>query len=639
MKRFVFLGAGLLTLLAFGLSHGQDKVKNDPKKDQGKKTKKAKAPVAIGTKMKDLRFKDIRYLPRSIKEIGSRKAYVIVASTVSCPINGRYWPKLKALHKEYKGKGVEFLALNVEARDSIKDMATQAVEYGVPFHFVKDTTGRCIRKLGLTTTAQVVILDSKRVLRYRGRVDDQYRFNGSRPKATRHDLKNALDQLLAGKDITVKETPVDGCRIQFQKEKYTGSEKITYARHIAPMMQKHCQDCHRPGGLAPFDLMSYDDVATNASMISEVVAERRMPPWYASEKSKGFHNYRGMNSEERAQLIHWAKNGTPRGNAKNEPKPRQFPKTKKWEIGVPDMTIRVPQVVKLPADGYVNYKYFFIPGQFPHDRWIEAIQIRPDNTRVLHHCNMLYTIIDENGKRQDTNFVTGVVPGSGASFTQKGTAFKIPKGATLILQAHYTTTGKEETDQLTIGFKFARNIVNKELRSVRASNRRFKIPAGATHHRVRGGAKLPGNVQAIALFSHMHLRGKAMIFNAIYPDGKKEEILTVPNYSFDWQQSYKWKLGTKTFPKGTRIQAIGIYDNSKFNPFNPDATKDISYGLQTYHEMMFGFFFFVLEDENLQLKVDPKTGKALGQVKEAIKPTPTPEPKKRKKKFFSLTPR
>ncbi|MDF1667880.1 MAG: redoxin domain-containing protein, partial [Planctomycetota bacterium] len=500
MKRIVFLGVGMLTALGLSISHGQDKVKNDPKQMQQDKAKKAKKQTPIGAKIKDLRFKDIRYLPRSIKEIGQRKAYVIVASTVSCPINARYWPKLKALHKAYKGQGVEFLALNVEARDSIKDMATQAVEYGVPFHFVKDMTGRSIRKLGLTTTSQVVILDGQRILKYRGRIDDQYRFNGARPKATTNELQVALNEVLAGKDVQVKETPVDGCKIQFQKEKYTGSEKITYTRHIAPMMQKHCQDCHRPGGLAPFDLMTYDDVATNAPMISEVVAERRMPPWYASEKSKGFHNYRGMNSDERARLVHWAKNGTPRGDAKDEPKARTFPKTK-WEIGVPDMTIRVPQVVKLPADGYVNYKYFFIPGQFPHDRWIEAIQIRPDNTRVLHHCNMLYTIIDKNGKRQDTNFITGVVPGSGATFTQKGTAFKIPKGATIILQAHYTTTGKEETDQLTLGFKFARNVIKKELRSVRASNRSFKIPAGSSHHRVRGGAKLPGKVQAIALFT------------------------------------------------------------------------------------------------------------------------------------------
>lgn len=637
MKRLVFLGVGILTALGLSISHGQDAVKNGPKKLQQDKGKKARKQTPIGSKIKDLRFKDIRYLPRSIKEIGKRKAYVIVASTVSCPINARYWPKLKSLHKQYHDKGVEFLALNVEARDSIKDMATQAVEYGVPFHFVKDMTGRSIRALGLTTTAQVVILDGQRVLKYRGRIDDQYRFNGARPKASTNELQTALNEVLAGKDVKVKETPVDGCRIQFQKVKYTGAEKITYAQHIAPMMQKHCQDCHRPGGLAPFDLMTYDDVATNAPMISEVVAEQRMPPWYASEKSKGFHNYRGMNSEERARLIHWAKNGTPRGDAKAEPTPRQFPKTK-WEIGVPDMTIRVPQVVKLPADGYVNYKYFFIPGQFPHDRWIEAIQIRPDNTRVLHHCNMLYTIIDKDGKRQETNFITGVVPGSGATFTQKGTAFKIPKGATLILQAHYTTTGKEETDQLTLGFKFARNVIQKELRSVRASNRKFKIPAGASHHRVRGGAKLPGKVQAIALFSHMHLRGKAMIFNAIYPDGRKEEILTVPNYSFDWQQSYKWKLGSKTFPKGTRIQAIGIYDNSKFNPFNPDSTKDISYGPQTYHEMMFGFFFFVLEEEKLNLRIDTKTGKVLGQATEEPKKAPKTG-KKAKKKFFSITPK
>jgi hypothetical protein len=596
MNRGIVLFIGFAIAVTVGVSHGDDE------------NKAKKASLAVGKKVKDLRFKDIRYLPRSITEFGKRKAYVIVASTVSCPMNARYWPKLKTLNTLYKDKNVQFMALNVEAKDSVKDMADQAVEYGVPFPFLKDMNGSCIRKLGLTTTAQVVVLDETRHIRYRGRIDNQYRLGGGRPDVNSDDLKNALNAVLADKKVATPETPVDGCRIQFQKLKYSGSKIITYSKDIAPLMQKHCQDCHRTGGLAPFNLMTYDDVSKNAGMIAEVVAEGRMPPWYASEKSKGFHNYRGLSSYERSAIVHWAKNGTKQGDPKDEPRALVFPKAK-WEIGKPDLIMSVPNKIDLPAEGYVKYQYFFINGQFPHDRWIEAIEIRPENNRVLHHCNMLYSKFNKDGTRTATTFVTGVVPGSGATFAQKGTAFKIPKGATIILQAHYTTTGKPESDRLSVGLRFSRDLVKKEIHSVRASNRRFSIPAGAPHHKVRGSIRLRGEALGIGLFSHMHLRGKAMTFSAHYPDGTKEKLLTVPNYSFDWQQSYRWKLGSKIFPKGTKIVAVGIYDNSKFNPFNPDASKNVGYGPQTYHEMMFGFFFYVLKGENIDLSIDPKTGK------------------------------
>lgn len=591
----------------------------------------ADKPVAIGDRVGDLSFKDIRYLPRDLSELGKKKAFVIVAASVSCPLNNRYWPKLKKLAAELEPKGVQFLALNVEPGDTIKAIAEQALQYDVPFPFVQDIDGASVAALGLSSTAQVAVLDAKKRLRYRGRIDNQYRFGGSKPKADRQELREALTALLAGQAIAVAETPVDGCAINAAPKKPAATLKPTYAREISRLMQKHCQDCHRPGGLAPFNLLSYDEARRNAAMIAQTVGERRMPPWYGSDKDARFSNHRGLNEEERALFQAWVENGAPRGDASEEPKPLPLPKPG-WRIGKPDLILTVPTVTSLPADGYVAYKYFILPTNFTDDVWVDKIEIRGTNDRVLHHCNLI-AITFENGQRQN-NFITGVVPGSGPTEYMEGTAVRLPKGANLVLQAHYTTTGKPEKDQLSLGLHFPRVPVRKEVKNARANNRRFKIPARASHHRVDARITIPEEAFGLSLFSHMHLRGKDMSFFANYPDGRRERLLVIPNYSFDWQQSYDWEVGQKRFPKGTVIEVSAHYDNSPFNPFNPDASKKVGHGDQTYHEMMFGFVFYVSAKENLGLLIDPKTGTIAGRVKAKPAKPEAKKPEAEKKRFY-----
>lgn len=614
MRRLTVLGSLCLLILGFGaaLSVAQDKPMKKP---------------VLGKKVPALMFKDIRYLPRSLSDFSGKRYFVIYASNLSCPLVARYWPRLKELNAQYQKQGFQFLSLNVEPADSVKDIAEQALRYDVPFPFVQDMEGECVKALGLHTTSQVVILDAKRRLLYSGRVDDQYRLGGARPKASKTELKDALAAISKGQGQYLKSTPVDGCKIAEPAPK-AKEAKYNYVDHAAPLIRKHCLDCHKPGGLAPFHLVSYEDAKKNAATIAYVVSEGRMPPWYGSERHKGFSNYRGMTAAERQILSDWARAGAPSGDL-SKLKAVPLKAKQEWQIGKPDWILKVAETVKLPADGYVPYKYFTFFGKFPHDRWIESIEIKPKNTRVLHHCNMIYTFFNNKGERSRTTFVTGVVPGSGATFTPKDVAIKIPKGATLVLQAHYTTTGKPEEDQLQVGFRFARKRVRKQLHHVRAGNRKFAIPAGASHHEVRASATLKRRAELVAVFAHMHLRGKAMRFVAHHKE-QQQELLTIPNYSFDWQQSYKWPIGQKVLKKGTRIECIAHFDNSAFNPFNPDPKKTVKYGLQTYHEMMYGFVFFVDADEQLNIRVDPKTGKAL----------PKTQPKTgRKKRFFNLSPR
>jgi thiol-disulfide isomerase/thioredoxin len=569
--------------------------------------------VPVGTQVEQLTFKDIRYLPRTLSDLGEAKAYVIVFTTTGCPLVQRYLPRLKEMAAEYREQGVQFLAMNVGANDSIQDMAYQALEYGADFPFVKDIENECAKTLGATRTPEVVILDSERRIRYRGRVDNQYRLSGIKPQADREDLREAILDLLANRAVKTKNTPVDGCAISFGGSSAKAS--LTYARDIAPLINKQCVVCHRPGTEAPFALTSYEKVAARASSIAEVVEDRRMPPWFAHEHFGKFTNERKLTDEERDKIVHWARGGKLAGDLSKAPRPPEFASTK-WQIGEPDLVIRAGQVEKLAAVGYIPYRYVMLPYVFPHDTWVQGVEIMPSNPRVVHHANLAFASLTQ-GFDVDRNFITGKVPGGIPVDLGSGVAVLIPKGSVLALQIHYVTTGKEEEDQISVGLRFAREPVRKRLKYKIIADYKFRIPPGAPAHPVSAQKQLECDATGIGLFSHMHLRGKDSSFFAHYPDGKDETLLVLPNYNFDWQLSYTWERGTRHFPKGTKIECISHFDNSAFNPYNPDPKATVKNGLQTHQEMMQGFFFYTDDSENLNIRVDPKTGEPIAEQKKA----------------------
>src|SRR5262249_20738965 len=238
--------------------------------------------VPLGTQVDHLTFtfKDIHYLPRTLNELAPSNVCVIVFTMTECPLVQRYWPRLKELAAEYKEQGVRFLALNESPDDSIKDVAYQSLAYGVDFPVGKDFDGRCAHALGATRTPEVVVLDTERTIRYRGRVNNQFRLGGAKPTSDREDLKEAIDDVLADRKVRVKETLAEGCAITFPPSRET-SNPLTYARDVAPILNSHCVQCHRPGAEAPFALTSYEKAAAKAKTIAEAVEEQRMPPWFA----------------------------------------------------------------------------------------------------------------------------------------------------------------------------------------------------------------------------------------------------------------------------------------------------------------------------------------------------------------------
>lgn len=562
----------------------------------------AQDAVKIGAQIGKLKFTDIRGLPRSLDDFGKKKAYVLVFTNTSCPLAKRYLPTLTALDKEYAGKNVQFVGVNSAEEDSVIAMATQAVQYEVEFPFVKDFGGVCARALGVRRTPEAVILDADKRLRYRGRIDDQYRLGGVRKEATSHDLKGALDAVLAGKKVANAETEVDGCPITFAKERKPRG--VNFAEHVAPILQKHCWSCHQTGGSGPFALTSYKQAANRAETIAEVVAQQRMPPWFASHEFGPFVNRRGLSDDERAIIADWARIGAPEGDAKKTPVAPNAPKSK-WLIGAPDLVLETAEF-ELPAKGDIPYKYAILPHVFTEDTWIQSLQILPDNARALHHGNMVFVNLTDGFNEK--NFVTGQVPGGEPMSLDNGTGFLIPKGSALGMELHFVATGKVENCKISVGMRYPRSTVDRRLKLIRLYDRRFTIAPGAPAHKVAASRVLDCDAVGVGLFSHMHVRGKDMTFKATPPDGKTETLLVIPNYSFSWQLPYRWEPGKKRFAKGTRLDCIAHFDNSPFNPYNPDPLATVRFGLQTHEEMMYGFFFYTDAAERLGIEVDPKTG-------------------------------
>ena len=293
----------------------------------------------IGEPVGSFTFKDIRHLSRNLSELGEKKAYVIVFTTLDCPLVQRYLPRVVQLEAEYRDQGVQFVTMNVGPNDSLVEVAQQALDLEAPFPFCKDYDGEAVRALGVQRTPEVVVLDSEQRMVYRGRVDSQYRLGGVRPDAGREDLKEAIEDVLAGRDVRVASTPVDGCKITFPTVS-APVEKVTYAQHVAGILQTHCVECHRPNTAAPFSLTSYEDVTGYAEMIAEVVREERMPPNYASGQHGSFVNLRKMGAEEKALVLAWALGERAQGDLSQLPPPVEYPDTE-WSIGQPDLILPI----------------------------------------------------------------------------------------------------------------------------------------------------------------------------------------------------------------------------------------------------------------------------------------------------------
>ena len=375
--------------------------------------------------------------------------------------------------------------------------------------------------------------------------------------------------------------------------------EVTYAEHVAPILQEKCQACHRPGQVAPFSLLSYDDAHRRRLGIKDVVLERRMPPWHADPRYGHFANDRSLSPLQRAQLIAWVDQGTPLGELAKMPEPKAF--AKGWTIGTPDVVFTMPKPFSVPAEGVLWYQKFSVPTNFAQDMWIQAIEARPGDRGVVHHvCVFLKTKIpNEEGVDEKPELVC-YAPGDIPSVFPPGTAKKIPAGATLVFEVHYTPNGKPRTDQSSVAMIFARGpvhrmAVTKGISPKGSQRKELVIPPGAGNYEAQTAFTFPFDARLVSLSPHMHFRGKDFRYTAVYPDGSREVLLSVPLFDFAWQSVYRL-AEPKAMPRGTRIECLAHYDNSADNPNNPEPTAVVRWGEQTWDEMMIGYIDYDIEE-------------------------------------------
>jgi hypothetical protein len=384
---------------------------------------------------------------------------------------------------------------------------------------------------------------------------------------------------------------------------------LTFTRDVAPILYKRCVECHRAGEIAPMSLITYQEVRPWAKSIRQRVAERSMPPWYADPHIGKFSNDPSLSKEEIDTIVAWVDSGAPKGDDKDLPPPPKF--VEGWTIGKPDVVLSMQEEYSIPADGTIPYLYFTIPTGFKEDKWIQAMEIRPGNRSVVHHV-IAFTQepgttrrgSGESGRGQ----LGGITPNKTGVIFSPGTARLIKAGSNIVFQMHYTTNGEATKDRTSIGLVFAKQPPARTLVTGNAMNTRFVIPPGDPNHEVRSSTTFKEDVHLTSFMPHMHFRGKDFTYTAVYPDGRTEVLLHVPKYDFNWQLTYVLEKPV-ALPKGTRLDCVAHFDNSTKNKYNPDPTKEVRWGDQTWEEMMIGWFAYTRDaDQRETAAVKPPSG-------------------------------
>ncbi len=388
---------------------------------------------------------------------------------------------------------------------------------------------------------------------------------------------------------------------------------VTFAKDVAPIIYDKCATCHHTGEVAPFNLMSYADAKDKAKTIAEATGEKFMPPWQA--KSHGeFANERILTSDEIQTLKDWADQGAPEGDPSAVPPAPKFKSG--WKMGQPDFVGKPSESYTVAAEGDDEYRCFVLPTNFDTGRFVTGVDVRPGNHKIVHHV-ILY--VDTNGVAKKlegkdgkpgyasfggpgfapTGALGGWVPGLDPQDAAKGTGIWLPKGADIVMQVHYHRDGKAETDDTQVGLYFNKAPVDKRIRFGSLDNLMINIPAGDSHYEVKAAMTVPSNITVFDVIPHMHWLGHDMTVVATFPDGKKETLVDVQGYDFNWQTRYTYKKPVE-LPKGTRLNLVAHYDNSTANIHNPNnPPKRVTFGEQTTDEMCFAFFNYTVDAEHL----------------------------------------
>ncbi|WP_437200925.1 redoxin domain-containing protein [Planctomicrobium sp. SH664] len=564
-------------------------------------------------RLEELTLHDVRGSQTSLAAFQESRVVVVAFLGTACPLAKHYAVRLQAIADEHESAGVSIVGVNSNVQDSPTKILEFAKLHGVRFPILKDV-GHCLADLlEASRTPEVIVLDELRQVRYRGRVDDKYLIGVTREAPSREDLKLAISDLLAGKGVQVPRTEPVGCLIGRAPQPNLDCN-VTYCNQIARILEAKCVGCHRPGEIGPFPLTTYEEVYGWGAMIAEVVKQQRMPPWFADPRQGHFANDCRLTEDEKKEIETWAANGCPEGDSRELPERRTY--VDGWQL--PELPHRVfamsekPFVV--PADAGppgVPYQNFWVNPEFKEDMWVKGLEIRPGNRAVVHHA-IVYAAPEANSTKQNI-FLGAYVPGlqQNNAFPE-GAGKKIPAGSWLRIQVHYAPVGSEQSDISQVGFLFAdKDSIRNEVLTAEVIQTAIKIQPLQDDQRFRMSSPVSRHpVELIALSPHMHMRGKSFRFELEYPDGKRETLLNIPKYDFNWQTRYVLAKPL-TIPSGSRMHCYATFDNSRRNLANPDPTALVRWGDQSWDEMMIGYMDVVFPVGMKESAVRPAAGKTL----------------------------
>ena len=513
-----------------------------------------------------------------------------------CPIVRNALSDLKAVRNKYEDKKIKFLMINSNLQDKREAILAEADEFDIDFPILKDDAQLVAEALQLYRTAEAIVLDPKSwTVQYRGPINDRVGYESQRDDAMNHYLADAIDAQLNGTPVAESQIKTMGCLIKRLHSDPAEFASISYEKDVAPILITKCKKCHVPGGIAPWQMTDYETVFGWSLMMREVLRTKRMPPWQADPQYGHFQQDLSLTNEELQTLVHWVDAGAKK-DSERDPLKEYTDVAPKWDQGEPDLVFTLDSE-DIPATGVIDYRYQEHEIELDKDIWATGFQVLPGNREVLHH--VLVSVIYPDGYLEPIDrrspWLDGLLaawaPGGETERFPENTGRAIPKGSKLHFQLHYTSNGKPQTDQSTVGLYFTEEPPQNEYLLVGAFNPELQIPPHERQYENQAKYRFKDDAILHGLFPHMHFRGKSMKFTALYPDGSREVLLNVPNYNFNWQRGYMFEDPIE-LPARTVMYIDAVWDNSAQNTFNPAPEKTVYWGDFSFDEMLVGYMSF-----------------------------------------------
>lgn len=531
----------------------------------------------------------------------SAQAIVLISQSNGCAAVQSSVADVKALRDDYASQGVKVLMVNSNPLDKRAAIIDEAKQWNIDIPILDDSSGIIGQSLTLNNASEVLVISSdKHELLYRGPLNNN---PAEGAQADRQYVRETLDPLLSGEPVSFSSVPTDGCAIELAAAPQT----ISYAKDIAPILQKNCVACHVEGGIGPWAMSEYRMVQGFAPMMREVIRVKRMPPWHADPEVGQWQHDGGLSDADTRTLISWIEDGAPRGEG-DDPLLAAKPTVAEWPLGEPDLILELP-AFDVPANGVVEYQFPVVENPLDRDAWVMAATVVPGDAKVVHHVLMgSASKAPDKDDREGVfeNYIMGYAPGNESAYMPEGTGVMVPQGGVYLLQIHYTPVGKASTDRTRVGLYFADQPPANFLRQQVVLNPKIQIEPNSAEHEEHAYFEFYDDAIIYSLVPHAHYRGRSSTFDLTYPNGDTERILSVPNYDFNWQRTYEFEQ-PKSVPAGTKIVHRTVYDNSTNNAGNPDPDRIVPWGLQSHDEMLYGSVSFAWTAERSDAPIHDKT--------------------------------